>query len=238
LACFACHQVGEEGGRVGPDLTRAGYLYKPEWLYVWIRNPQYARPHTKMPNLGINEEQAQALIAYLEGLQGEGEIVSADWKPYLELSGDPAKGEKLFFDPEGKAYCAKCHIVRGKGGKVGPELSFVGTSRTREFLLESILDPKAVITVGYTSVLILTKNGKFLTGIKVNEDEQSLDIMNKEGHPVHVDKSLIKKFKTQKISIMPGNFKEILSMEEIRDILGFLTTLTIPPLKQSLLVGG
>ena len=232
LACFACHQVDDEGGRVGPDLSRAGYLYKPEWLYVWIRNPQYARPDTKMPNLGVSEEQARALISYLEGLKGEEEILPEEWQVYLEGEGDPRRGEQLFFDPEGKAYCAKCHTVQGQGGHVGPDLSYVGTSRTREFLLESILNPKAVITVGFASVLILTRDGKFLTGVKVNEDDQSLDIVNKDGNPVHIEKRLIKKFKTQKISIMPGNFKDILSVQEIRDILAYLSTLTIPPLRE------
>ena len=44
LACFGCHNVEDEGGRVGPDLARAGDLYKPEWLYYWIRNPQHTKP--------------------------------------------------------------------------------------------------------------------------------------------------------------------------------------------------
>ena len=75
-------------------------------------------------------------------------------------------------------------------------MSYVGTSRTSPFILESVLDPKAVITVGYASVLILTKKGKFLTGIKVNEDDSSLDIVNKEGNQLHIEKRNIKKFKT------------------------------------------
>ncbi len=245
LACFACHSVADEGGRVGPELTRAGYLYKPEWLYVWIKNPQHAKPKTRMPNLGVKEDQARALVAYLESLKGqsgdeeeeegeEGEdaepIVLDEWKTYLETKGDALAGEKLFFDLEGTANCAKCHTVKGEGGRIGPNLSLVGTSRTQEFLLESILNPKAVITVGYSSILILTKEGKFLTGIKINEDDQSLDIMDKEGKPLHIEKSLVKKFKTQKISIMPGNFKDILSEEEIKNLLAYLTRLTLPQL--------
>ncbi len=256
LACIACHSIGDEGGRVGPELTRAHYLYKPEWLYVWIKNPQHAKPKTRMPNLGVSEKQARALVAFLQNLRGiaeeededeEGEeggqetdnessegveqIVLDEWKPFLESEGEVAAGKALFFDLEGTANCAKCHTVKGEGGKVGPDLSLVGTSRTKEFLLESILNPKAVITVGYASVLILTKEGKFLTGIKINEDDQSLDIVDKEGKSLHVEKSLIKKFKMQKISIMPGNFKDILSKEEIQNLLAYLTSLTLPQLQ-------
>lgn len=234
LACFACHSVEDEGGRVGPELTRAGYLYKPEWLYVWIKNPQHARPQTRMPNLGVTEDQARSLVSYLESLQGgdDDEMVPEEWKPYLEKPGDPKAGEQLFFDTLGNANCSKCHRVKGKGGRVGPDLSLVGTSRRPEFLLESILDPKAVITVGYSSVLILTREGKFLTGIKVNEDDQSLDIIDKEGNSLHVEKSLIKKFKTQKISIMPGNFKDILTEDDIRNLLAYLSGLTLPAMNE------
>lgn len=255
LACIACHSISDEGGRVGPELTRAHYLYKPEWLYVWIKNPQHAKPKTRMPNLGVSEKQARALVAFLQNLRGideagededeeggeqvtnnepsEGlkQIVLEEWKPFLESEGDVAAGKALFFDLEGTANCAKCHSVKGDGGKVGPDLSLVGTSRTKEFLLESILNPKAVITVGYASVLILTKEGKFLTGIKINEDDQSLDIVDKDGKSLHVEKSLIKKFKMQKISIMPGNFKDILSKEEIQNLLAYLTSLTLPQLQ-------
>ncbi len=242
LACIACHTVGEEGGQVGPELSRAGYLYKPEWLYVWIKNPQHAKPKTRMPNLGVSEEQARALVSYLQSLKGEDgeeevedekaqEMVLEEWKPFLEGEGDAAAGKALFADLEGTANCIKCHTVKGEGGKVGPDLSLVGTSRTKEFLLESILNPKAVITVGYASVLILTKEGKFLTGIKINEDDQSLDIVDKDGKSLHIEKSLIKKFKMQKISIMPGNFKDILSKEEIQNLLAYLTSLILPQLQ-------
>ena len=79
--------------------------------------------------------------------------------------------------------------------------------------------------------MILTKAGKFLTGVKVNEDDSAIDILDKEGTPLHIPKDKIKKFKTQKISIMPGNFKEVLSVEEVQDLLAYLGTLTIPQLE-------
>lgn len=214
---------------MGPDLTRSGFLYPPEWLFTWIRNPQKIRPRTKMPNIGLDEREAMAVATYLANLEEDlDKDAREEMRPYLEKPGDPQRGKALFFDPEGKANCSKCHSIHGKGGKVGPSLSLIGSSRTLPFILESILNPKAVITIGYSSVMILTKRGKFLTGIKKNEDENSLDLVNKEGKLLHVRKNNIKKFKTQKISMMPGNFKDILSVEEIRDILAFLATLKIP----------
>jgi putative heme-binding domain-containing protein len=224
-SCFACHQLEDEGGLVGPDLSRAGFSYTPEWIFTWLGNPQRIKPHSKMPNLGLDNEECRAITAFLSSLMGDG--LKKKWEGYLASPGDPVKGKKLFFDSEGKANCAKCHSVKGEGGKVGPQLGFVGTSRTQAFLLESILKPKAVITSGYASVLILTKKGKFITGVKLNEDDSSIDLMDKEGNALHISKKEIKKFKTQKISIMPGNFKDILTQDEIRNLLAYLGTLKI-----------
>ena len=224
-SCFGCHQLEEEGGIVGPDLSKAGFNYTPEWIFTWIGNPQKIKPGTKMPNMGLNNEECRAVTAYLASL--EGEEIKKEWQEYLKSAGDPKRGEKLFFDLEGKATCAKCHRINDRGGKVGPALTFVGSSRTKEFLLESILKPKAVITAGYSSILILTKKGKFITGVKVNEDDSSIDLVSKDGEQLQINKSEIKKYKTQKISIMPGNFKDILNKSEIQDLLAYLTTLKI-----------
>ena len=225
-SCFACHQLEDEGGLIGPDLSRAGFLYSPEWIFTWIGNPQRVKADSRMPNLGLNNNECRTITAFLSNLRDR--EISEKWKSYLTPLGDPVKGKKLFFDSEGKANCAKCHEVNGQGGKVGPQLSFVGTSRTKEFLLESILNPKAVITSGYSSILILTKKGKFITGVKRNEDDSSIDLVDKEGNALHIPKSEIKKFKTQKISIMPGNFKDILDINEVRHLLAYLRTLKIP----------
>ena len=224
-SCFACHQLEGEGGLVGPDLSHAGFSYTSEWIFTWIGNPQSVKPESKMPNLGLDNEECRTITVFLASLKGEG--IKKKWYAYLTSSGDPIKGKKLFFDSEGKANCGKCHTVNGQGGEVGPQLSFVGSSRKKAFLLESILNPRAVITSGYSSILILTKKGKFITGVKLNEDDSSIDLMDKEGNTLHVSKDEIKKYKTQKISIMPGNFKDILTKDEVRHLLAYLGTLKI-----------
>ncbi len=180
-SCFACHRVGDEGGKVGPDLTRAGFDYKPEWLFAWVQGPQNMKKKTKMPNLGLRTDEAIAITAFLSTLKGEVSEIPEEWGPYMETAGDPKRGEALFYDPDGKANCVKCHWILGKGGKVGANLSMVGSSRTLPFLLESILDPTAVITVGFSSMMVLTKEKKFITGIKKGEDDSSLTIFTKEG---------------------------------------------------------
>lgn len=72
-SCFGCHSVGGEGGRIGPALDRAGFISNPDWFYLWIKNPQAFKPHTKMPNLGVTDEHASALVAYLATLRAPAE---------------------------------------------------------------------------------------------------------------------------------------------------------------------
>jgi putative heme-binding domain-containing protein len=227
-SCFACHQLDEEGGRVGPDLSQSGFRYGPEWVYAWILNPQAYKAETKMPNIGASQEEARFIAAFLNGLHEENEGPSEDERVYSTTSGNSENGKRLFFDPEGKVYCSKCHRVHGDGGTIGPVLDHVGTSRSPDFLLESILDPKAVITAGYSTVLILTKDRKFITGIKKFEDDSGIGIVDKEGKELFIRKDQIKKYKTQKISMMPGNFKELLEVQEVADILAYLKSLKLP----------
>jgi hypothetical protein len=82
--------------------------------------------------------------------------------------------------------------------------------------------------------MILTKERKFITGIKKNEDDAGFYLMNKEGKEVYIPKSKIKKSKAQKISTMPGNFKDLLKVKDVADILAYLSELTFPAMSASL----
>jgi hypothetical protein len=81
--------------------------------------------------------------------------------------------------------------------------------------------------------MILTKNRKFITGIKKNEDESGIDIVDKEGKNLHIPREKIKKFKIQKISTMPSNFKDLLEIQDVTDVLAYLRTLTLPTITSS-----
>ncbi len=66
--CNACHKIGTEGGEVGPALDRAGFRLNGPWVYRWIRYPQIMKSETKMPNLGVSDEDAKAIAFYLKTL--------------------------------------------------------------------------------------------------------------------------------------------------------------------------
>jgi mono/diheme cytochrome c family protein len=67
--CNACHRVGEEGGIVGPALDRAGFRLNSTWVFRWIKYPQAMKAETRMPNLGLSDQDAKAVSMYLATLK-------------------------------------------------------------------------------------------------------------------------------------------------------------------------
>jgi len=67
--CNGCHSVGEEGGKVGPALDRAGFRLNGTWIYRWVKNPQAMKPETRMPALGLSDADAKAVTAYVGTLR-------------------------------------------------------------------------------------------------------------------------------------------------------------------------
>ncbi|WP_447974216.1 c-type cytochrome [Nitrospira sp. Kam-Ns4a] len=67
--CHSCHRIGDEGGIVGPELDRAGFRLNAAWVYRWIKYPQSIKPNTRMPNLGLSDEDAKAVTMYLATLK-------------------------------------------------------------------------------------------------------------------------------------------------------------------------
>ena len=67
--CNGCHKIGDEGGKVGPALDRAGFRLNPTWVYRWLRNPQAMKSDTRMPSLGLSDADAKAVALYLKSLR-------------------------------------------------------------------------------------------------------------------------------------------------------------------------
>ena len=111
FACDACHRLGGEGGIVGPNLKEASQRLRPEWMFEWLKNPQAIRPDSPMPNFGLSDEEARALIAYILS-NGEGGPPSEEYSAGNENPPEPEpvkfkKGEALIKEKN----CTGCHIL-------------------------------------------------------------------------------------------------------------------------------
>ena len=109
--CIGCHRIGGTGGELGPDLSRAGFMLQPQFIYRWIRNPQSFKPDTRMPNLGLPEEDALAVALYLSTLKDS---------PAGEPSAEKAAGEKISSTPVSETVTDSGSVI-GSSSAIGSE---------------------------------------------------------------------------------------------------------------------
>jgi putative heme-binding domain-containing protein len=219
--CTGCHGGTGRGGK-GPDLTDDRWIHgnTDDDIANVIRN---GVPKTTMKKLGesLKEEQIRRLIAFIRSLaRSPGDSL---WKPYLP--GDPKLGRALFFDLKGKAQCAKCHTVGGEGGRIGPPLDRIASRRAPEFLMESILLPSKEIAPEFEAVAVATKDGKVITGLRVNETNFSIQLHEENGRFHSFLKRDLDEVKVLKKSLMPENLGELLTVKELHDLFAYLMTL-------------
>ncbi len=143
------------------------------------------------------------------------------------FGGNAEKGRKLFFERT-QLSCLRCHRIGEDGGNVGPNLSGIGLKRTREFLLQSIVEPNAQITEKFGTVVILDDSGLTVTGILHMENKDAVRLITAEGEFVTVAQDAIVERRTGE-SAMPKNLIESLDDSELRDLVEYLTTLKSEP---------
>ncbi len=247
IGARAVERAKERAKQTGKPYTAVDYLVETltEPGAYLVQGYQNIMPVIWKPPIALKPEEIKAVIMYLEGQGGTVGIAAIDgspffqklkataatagdqgaeaWKPYLQ--GDLEAGKELFFNPESPAGCAKCHTVREQGGQVGPELTKIAAIQPPQYIIESILEPSKVIVPGFEVTLIITKDGRYITGIVKKEDDHTIEIADSQGQLQRVAKVEIGERVPQKTSIMPENFSEILTVKDLHDLLGFLLTL-------------
>jgi putative membrane-bound dehydrogenase-like protein len=161
-------------------------------------------------------------------LEGIGRIAGdrpkdeAEWRKALEGKGDPAAGERLFFHPRGPR-CFACHRIDGRGTAIGPDLSTIGRSTSRDKLIESILTPSKEIAPQFTTWIISTRDGRNRTGMIVEEKfDSTVVIADAEGKLETINRLDIEERQAAKTSIMPENLPALMTRQEFRDLLAYL----------------
>ncbi|HET6408317.1 MAG TPA: c-type cytochrome, partial [Chthoniobacteraceae bacterium] len=141
--------------------------------------------------------------------------------------GDAKHGEKLFFDQAAGmgAICATCHMVKGKGGQIGPDLSTVGANYKRPDLIVSLFEPSKTIALGFEQVMLETNSGEVVTGSLRSETGDALTIADATGQSRAVKKSDVKKKTDLHISLMPPGLTQGLKPQEFADLLAYLESL-------------
>jgi len=132
-------------------------------------------------------------------------------------------GESLFF---GKAGCASCHEVNGRGGVVGPDLSAAGMIAP-EALRAKILNPSSAGGRGGAPLVLVAKlpDGRTIQGVRHNEDTFTLQLMDASGQLHLLDKMKIGEVRRENRSLMPSDYATRLSSDELQNVVAYLGTL-------------
>jgi putative heme-binding domain-containing protein len=153
----------------------------------------------------------------------EREKVVAEMSAYFrEHMGDPHRGQTVF-----RNLCAQCHTIYGEGGKVGPDITSDGRA-SFEQLLSNVFDPSLVIGPAYQVTTVVTKDGRNLTGLIAEDNEQRIVVrMPGEGEEA-VPRNRVKYTRVSKLSMMPEGIEASLSKMDLADLFAFLA-LDKPP---------
>ena len=141
-------------------------------------------------------------------------------------TGDAANGKKLMAASlVGESQCLKCHMVRGQGGQIGPDLSMIGKKGSRENLFESILLPSKAIADQYVSWAVATADGQAISGLLVGETETTVTIRDANGKDYAIAVKDVEKRAKSLVSIMPEGLAATLTEDELVDLVEYLTQL-------------
>jgi putative heme-binding domain-containing protein len=209
--CAGCHGP-DAHGYLGPDLTgfwSAGGT--DDRMFDIVRR---GVPGTDMigadPQRVVDKDIWQTL-AYIRTLSAV---------PPPTPTGDAVNGERIF-----RANCGSCHRVNGRGGQLGPDLTRVGSARPRAGLQGKIRGTADFIRPGYEPVTLVTRDGERIRGVKKNEDEFSIQIMDARERLQGYLKSDLTEFTIDKQSLMPVYGPDRLDDRDLDDLLRYLTSL-------------
>lgn len=182
------------------------------------------------PPISLTMDEIKAVITYLQSQGGEvnidsinnpGEVSKKFWDRIQAAGaaggGDPGHGEEVF-----KQACINCHILKGEGGKIGPDLTGIARKGLRH-ISESILQPQVVFTPGYETYIVIDKEGRKVVGIKTKDDGEGVEITKENGEVVAIAKANIKEITQDKLkSIMPEELIEAMTVKDYQDVLAFM----------------
>jgi putative heme-binding domain-containing protein len=133
------------------------------------------------------------------------------------MPGEVSRGKKAF-----DANCARCHMPRREGGRVGPDLSGIN-NKTKEELLTSILNPSLAIEPRFVNYIVTSKDGRMYDGIIANETPGSITLHggSEEGDQTVLRKN-VAEIRASSVSLMPEDLEKSLSTQDLADVIAYL----------------
>lgn len=211
--CADCHGADATGVR-GPDLTRLWAGADDDDRV--FRTIKLGVAGSIMPASAAPDAELWAIVAYLKRL--------GTTAPAASARGDAGHGQQIFWST-----CGGCHRVDRRGGRLGPDLSAIARTQSREALRRAIREPSAFITAGYQAVTLITPDGQRIRGVRKGEDAFSVQILDTSERLQGYLKADLRDVIRDARSLMPEFGPDRLSEGDLDDLLKFLSALRGPP---------
>ena len=171
--------------------------------------------HQGHGDAGISFTRAEltGIVAYLRNMR--------EFNAGAVARGDASRGQTVF---EGAGGCASCHRVQGKGPRLAPDLSSIGAVRTAAELERAVVDPSSAIQFENRSIRAVTRDGRTLTGRRLNEDTYSVQIIDDQERLVSITKADLREYSVITKPSMPA-YKDRLSSQDVSNVVAYLLTL-------------
>lgn len=209
--CALCHGIGGTGGR-GPSLNQPD-LRRAADNKALFQIIQIGIQGTEMPEAWqLTDREIGQVAGYVRSL-GRTAVV--------KVPGDPSKGKDYYT----KGGCAACHIVSGRGGTMGPDLTDIGARRSAAYLREALIDPGAAVPEGFLVVSVNTRDGRKVKGVRLNEDSFTIQLRDaSNGFHSFRKLDLTELKKEFGASMMPA-YRDALAASELDDLVAYLAGL-------------
>lgn len=226
--CLACHGVNGGAGTIGPALvnaTRNDTPRTPGQLFNSIKNGVAGTPMPPHADK-LSDDDIWRTVTYIVSLRG-----TAIDNP---TPGDAPKGEQVFW---GKGQCGTCHMVKGKGGLQGPELSNLAAYRKTQSIIDALTKPYhkvyppggdhleelPVASGGYLPVTVTGRDGKVTRGVLLGQDTYTLQVIGDDQKLHLFVRSEVRGVAIEPRSRMPTDYDKRLTPEEFKNLLAYLT---------------
>lgn len=212
-SCSGCHGPTGEGGR-GPNLATGRQVKRAtdRQLFASIKNGVAG---TDMPPTPVGENEIWQLVAFVRSLSAPAYEVP--------VPGDEKAGARVY---SGKGECASCHMLGGRGGQLGPDLTNIGMSRSYNQIREAVLKPSDRWVEGYQAITAHLKSGRKIEGVLRDRTNYTVTILDRDGSLHRLKSVEVADYKLATKSWMPET-RDRLSSEEMRDVIRFLSRQSI-----------
>jgi putative heme-binding domain-containing protein len=213
-SCTVCHGVDGTAGDRAPALA-ASRRYVRRTNSELFDAIKKGIPGTLMPAMPLRDDDAWKVVAYIRSLRA-----TAAESP---VEGDVDAGAEVFW---GKAECGLCHMVQGRGGLLGPNLSNLGGSMTAQRIRESLTEAKPHPPAGFRPVTITTTAGESIRGVLKNEHNFSYQVLGDDDWLHLLTSDEVRKIEYGEKSLMPTDYDKRLSESEFQNLMAYLSRLT------------